>query len=47
LSSFDLGTWEEVATVLYALICGVFEFETEPKEYIYDCAYTNIANRIV
>jgi hypothetical protein len=25
----------------------VFEFETEPKEYIYDCAYTNVANRIM
>jgi hypothetical protein len=26
---------------------GIFEFETEPKEYIYYHAYTNIANRIV
>jgi hypothetical protein len=32
LSSFDHGTFEEVATVVYALICGIFEFETEPKE---------------
>jgi hypothetical protein len=25
----------------------IFEFETEPKEYIYYHAYTNVANRIV
>jgi hypothetical protein len=32
LSSFDHGTFEEVATVVYALMDGIFEFETEPKE---------------
>jgi hypothetical protein len=32
LSSFDHGTFEEVATVYYALMVGIFEFETEPKE---------------
>jgi hypothetical protein len=32
LSSFDHGTFEEVATVSYALMDGIFEFETEPKE---------------
>jgi hypothetical protein len=32
LSSFDPGTFEEVATVAYALMDGIFEFETEPKE---------------
>jgi hypothetical protein len=32
LSSFDYGTFEEVATVSYALMDGIFEFETEPKE---------------
>jgi hypothetical protein len=32
LSSFDRRTFEEVATVAYALIDGIFEFETEPKE---------------
>jgi hypothetical protein len=32
LSSFDHGTFEEVATVAYASIDGIFEFETEPKE---------------
>jgi hypothetical protein len=31
-SSFDHGTFEEVATVAYALVDGIFEFETEPKE---------------
>jgi hypothetical protein len=31
LSSFDHGTFEEVATVAYALMDGIFEFETEPK----------------
>jgi hypothetical protein len=30
--SFDHGTFEEVATVAYALMDGIFEFETEPKE---------------
>jgi hypothetical protein len=28
----DHGTFEEVSTVSYALIDGVLEFETEPKE---------------
>jgi hypothetical protein len=31
LSSFDHGTFEEVAKVAYALMDGIFEFETEPK----------------
>jgi hypothetical protein len=30
-SSFDHGTSEEIATVAYALMVGIFEFETEPK----------------
>jgi hypothetical protein len=47
LSSFDQGTFEEVATVYYALMVGIFEFETEPKGLIYYHAYTNVANRIV
>jgi hypothetical protein len=29
LSYFDHGTFEEVATVAYALMDGIFEFETE------------------
>jgi hypothetical protein len=32
LSSFDHGTFEEVATVAYALIGVIIEFETGPKE---------------
>jgi hypothetical protein len=31
LSSFDHGTFEEVATVAYALMDGIFEFETNQK----------------
>jgi hypothetical protein len=31
LSSFDHGTFEEVATVAYSLMDGIFKFETEPK----------------
>jgi hypothetical protein len=29
---FDHRTFEEVATVAYALMDGIFKFETEPKE---------------
>jgi hypothetical protein len=32
LSYFDHETFEEVATVAYASMDGIFEFETEPKE---------------
>jgi hypothetical protein len=32
LSSFDHGTFEEVATVDYALMNVILEFKTEPKE---------------
>jgi hypothetical protein len=32
LSSFDHRTFEEFATVAYALMDGIFEFETKPKE---------------
>jgi hypothetical protein len=35
LSSFNYGPFEEVATVAYALMGGILEFETEPKDYIY------------
>jgi hypothetical protein len=31
-SSFDHKIFEKVATVAYALMDGIFEFETEPKE---------------
>jgi hypothetical protein len=47
LSSFDHGTFEDVATVAYALMVALFEFETKPKGLIYYHAYTNVANRIV
>jgi hypothetical protein len=32
LSSIDHGTFDEVATVAYALMVAIFEFETESKE---------------
>jgi hypothetical protein len=32
LSSFDHGTFEEVATVAYALMGVILELKTEPKE---------------
>jgi hypothetical protein len=32
LSSSDHGTFEGVATVAYALMDGIFEFETEQKK---------------
>jgi hypothetical protein len=32
LSSFGHGTFEEFATVAYALMDGTFEFETKQKE---------------
>jgi hypothetical protein len=32
LSSFDHGTFDEVATVAYALMNGILEFKTEIKE---------------
>jgi hypothetical protein len=46
-SSFDHETFEEVATVAYFLMDGIFEFETEPKGKIYYHVYVNVANRIV
>jgi hypothetical protein len=39
--------FEEVATVVDTLICGVLELKSEPKELIYYHAYANVANRIV
>jgi hypothetical protein len=47
LSSFDHETFEEVATVSYALMVGTFEFETGPKGEIYYHVYANVTNRIV
>jgi hypothetical protein len=39
--------FEEVATVLDALICGGLDLKPEPKGLIYYHAYANVANRIV
>jgi hypothetical protein len=47
LSSFDKGTFEEVATVSYALMGVILELKLNQKGWIYYHAYTNIANRIV
>jgi hypothetical protein len=47
LSSFDHGTFEEVATVSDALMVGIFKFKTEPKGEINYHVYANVANRIV
>jgi hypothetical protein len=46
-SSFDHRTFEEVATVAYALMVVIFEFKTELKGEIYYHVYANVANRIV
>jgi hypothetical protein len=47
LSSFDHGTFEEVATVAYALI-GVILDHGHPQAYATVAyAYNNVANRIV
>jgi hypothetical protein len=47
LSSFDHGTFEEVATVAYALMGALLELKLNQKGWIYYCAYTNVANRNV
>jgi hypothetical protein len=39
--------FEEVATVVDALIYSVFELKPEPKGLIYYYVYANVANRIV
>jgi hypothetical protein len=39
--------FEEVSTVVDALICGGLDLKPEPKGLIHYCAYTNVANRIV
>jgi hypothetical protein len=39
--------FEEVATVVDALICGGLELEPEPIGLIYYHAYANVANRIM
>jgi hypothetical protein len=47
LSYFDHKTFEEVATVAYTLMVGIFEFETKQKGEIYYHVHANVANRIV
>jgi hypothetical protein len=47
LSSFDHGTFGEVATLVYALICGGIELKPETKGLIYYHVYANVANRIM
>jgi hypothetical protein len=47
LSSFDHGTFEEVATVVYALYVVILSWNLNQKGLIYYYAYANIANRIM
>jgi hypothetical protein len=47
LSSFDHGTFGEVATVVYALYLVVFSGNLKQKGLIQYYAYTNVANRFV
>jgi hypothetical protein len=47
LSSFDHGTFEEVATVVYALYVAILSLKLNQKGLIYYYAYANVANRIV
>jgi hypothetical protein len=46
-SSFDHGTFEEVATVVYALYVVFLILKLNQKGLIYYYAYANAANRIV
>jgi hypothetical protein len=47
LSSFDHGTFGEVATVVYALYVVVLGWNLKQKRLISCYAYTNVANRFV
>jgi hypothetical protein len=47
LSSFDHGTFGEVATVVYVLYVVFFSWNLNQKGLIYYYAYANVANRIV
>jgi hypothetical protein len=46
-SYFDHGTFEEVATVVYALYVVYLSLKLNQKGLIYYYAYANVANRIV
>jgi hypothetical protein len=45
LSYFDHGTFEEVATVAYALMGVILKLKLNQKGWIYYHAYTNVANK--
>jgi hypothetical protein len=47
LSSFDHRTFEEVATVVYALYVVFFSLKLNQKGLIYYYAYAKVANRIM
>jgi hypothetical protein len=47
LSSFDHGTFGELATVVYALYVVVLSGNLKQEGLIHCYAYTNVANRIV
>ena len=47
LSSFDHGTFREVATVVYTLYVVVLSWNMKQKGLIQCYAYTNVANRFV
>jgi hypothetical protein len=47
LSSFDHGTFGEVATVVYTLYVVILSWNLKQKRLIHCYAYTNVANRIV
>jgi hypothetical protein len=47
LSSFDHGSFEEVATVVYALYVVFLSLKVNQKGFIHYYVYANVANRIV
>jgi hypothetical protein len=47
LSSFDHGTFEEVATVVYALYVVILSLKLNQKGLIYYYVYANVANGIL
>jgi hypothetical protein len=47
LSSFDHGTFREVATVVYDIYVVVLGWNLKQKEVNYMLCYTNVANRFV
>jgi hypothetical protein len=47
LSSFDHGTFGEVATAVYVLYVVDLSLNLKQKGLIHYYAYTNVANRIV